>query len=112
MVARSCKKWIHELDAARIVFEQGQGLRLRTGGTLLELAHVSEILLMDEDQEAWTVRALIRFWLTVPVKIGSHAQAHKCTDIHSKSADALVEAVSAGSLSEEKSQETCQGTRS
>ncbi|NDG72614.1 MAG: hypothetical protein EBY32_15220 [Proteobacteria bacterium] len=110
MKARSCKKWIHELDAARIVFEQGQGLRLRTGGTLLELAHVSEILLMDEDQEAWTVRTLIRFWLTVPVKIGSHAQAHKCTDIHSKSADALVEAVSAGSLSEEKTQETCQGT--
>jgi len=110
--ARSCKKWIHELDAARIVFEQGQGLRLRTGGTLLELAHVSEILLMDEDQEAWTVRTLIRFWLTVPVKIGSHAQAHKCTDIHSKSVDALVEAVSVGSLSEQKTQETCQGTGS
>jgi hypothetical protein len=67
---------------------------------------------MDEDQEAWTVRTLIPFSLTVPVKICRHAQAHKCTDIHSKSVDTLVEAVSAGSLSKETSQETRQGTGS
>jgi hypothetical protein len=56
------------------------------------------------------MRTLIRLWLTVSVKIGSHAQPHKRTDINSKSVDALVGDVSAESLSEQKTQEVCQGT--
>ena len=31
------------------------------------------VLLLAEDQQGWTVRTLIRFWLTVPVKLSSHA---------------------------------------
>jgi hypothetical protein len=30
-------------------------------------------LLLDEHQQGWTVRTLIRFWFTVSVKISSHA---------------------------------------
>ena len=32
-----------------------------------------KLLYLDDDQQGWTVRTLIRFWLTVPVKIGKHA---------------------------------------
>jgi len=70
------KTWIHEPDAARLVFEQGQWLRLCTCVALLELTPLNEILLVDEDQLGWTVRTLIRFWLTGFVKIGCHAQPH------------------------------------
>lgn len=36
-----------------------------------------KVLLLDDDQQSWTVRSLIRFWLTVPVKISSHAHRRK-----------------------------------
>ena len=36
-----------------------------------------KVLLLDDDQQTWTVRSLIRFWLTVPVKISSHAHRRK-----------------------------------
>lgn len=32
-----------------------------------------KVLLLQDDQQGWSVRTLIRFWLTVPVKIGNHA---------------------------------------
>jgi len=32
-----------------------------------------KLLYMQDDQQAWTVRTLIRFWLTAPVRISSHA---------------------------------------
>jgi hypothetical protein len=32
-----------------------------------------KVLFLEDNQQAWSVRTLIRFWLTVPVKIGNHA---------------------------------------
>lgn len=36
-----------------------------------------KVLYLADDQQGWTVRSLIRFWLTVPVKISSHAHRRK-----------------------------------
>ena len=35
------------------------------------------VLLLEEDQQTWMVRKLIRFWLTVPVKLSSHAHRRR-----------------------------------
>ena len=35
------------------------------------------VLLLEDDQQGWTARTLIRFWLTVPVKISSHAHRQR-----------------------------------
>lgn len=35
------------------------------------------VLLLEDDQQGWTVRTLIRFWLTAPVKISSHAHRQR-----------------------------------
>jgi hypothetical protein len=43
------------------------------GALSFNLLMAVKILLLDADQQGWTVRTLIRFWLTVPVKISSHA---------------------------------------
>jgi hypothetical protein len=32
-----------------------------------------KVLYLDDDQQGWTVRTLIRWWLTVPVKLSQHA---------------------------------------
>jgi hypothetical protein len=32
-----------------------------------------KVLHLDDDKQAWTVRTLIRYWLTVPVKLSQHA---------------------------------------
>ena len=31
-----------------------------------------KVLNLENNQKGWTARTLIRFWLTVPVKIGNH----------------------------------------
>lgn len=36
-----------------------------------------KVLHLDDDQQAWTVRTLIRWWLTVPVKLSAHAHRLK-----------------------------------
>ena len=43
------------------------------GALSFNLLMAVKLLYLEDDQQAWTVRTLIRFWLTVPVKIGSHA---------------------------------------
>jgi len=35
------------------------------------------VLLLEDDQQGWTVRTLIRFWLTVPVKLSRHAHRQR-----------------------------------
>ena len=36
-----------------------------------------KLLYMEDDKQAWSVKTLIRFWLTVPVKISTHAHRTK-----------------------------------
>ncbi len=36
-----------------------------------------KVLHLDDDHQAWTVRTLIRWWLTVPVKLSQHAHRTK-----------------------------------
>jgi len=96
------KTRIHEPEAASLVFEQHRlkGAREQgfhqvlgdmdlhhppclssdanafyyaLGALSFNLLMAVKILLLDADQQGWTVRTLIRFWLTVPVKISSHA---------------------------------------
>jgi hypothetical protein len=43
------------------------------GALAFNLLMAVKVQLLEDDQQAWTVRSLIRFWLTVPVKISSHA---------------------------------------
>ena len=43
------------------------------GALAFNLLMAVKVLLLDDNQQAWSVRTLIRFWLTVPVKIGNHA---------------------------------------
>ena len=43
------------------------------GALAFNLLMAVKVLLLEDHQQAWSVRTLIRFWLTVPVKIGNHA---------------------------------------
>ena len=43
------------------------------GALAFNLLMAVKVLLLQDDQQGWSVRTLIRFWLTVPVKIGNHA---------------------------------------
>lgn len=43
------------------------------GALAFNLLMAVKVLLLEDNQQAWSVRTLIRFWLTVPVKIGNHA---------------------------------------
>jgi len=103
---RQQKEHLHEPEAARRVFERHhlkgakeQGFHQLLGD--LDLHHppcLSEranafyyavavlafnllmavkLLYLEDHQQAWTVRTLIRFWLTVPVKLSSHAHRTK-----------------------------------
>lgn len=47
------------------------------GALSFNLLMAVRVLLLDEDQQTWTVRKLIRFWLTVPVKLSSHAHRRR-----------------------------------
>jgi len=47
------------------------------GALSFNLLMAVKVLLLDDDQQAWTVRSLVRFWFTVPVKISSHAHRRK-----------------------------------
>lgn len=46
------------------------------GALAFNLLMAVKVLLLDEEEQAWGVRTLIRFWLTVPVKVSNHA--HRC----------------------------------
>ncbi len=43
------------------------------GALAFNLLMAVKVILLEKDQQAWTVRTLIRFWLTVPVKLSTHA---------------------------------------
>jgi hypothetical protein len=43
------------------------------GALAFNLLMAVKVLLLEDDQQSWGVRSIIRFWLTVPVKISSHA---------------------------------------
>lgn len=43
------------------------------GALAFNLLMAVKVLLLDDHQQSWGVQTLIRFWLTVPVKIGNHA---------------------------------------
>jgi len=48
------------------------------GALSFNLLMAVKVLYLEEDQQKMTVRSLIRLWLTVPVKISSHAhRRHK-----------------------------------
>ena len=95
-------KKIHEPSAARLVFErhhlkgakehgfhqllghmdlhhppcisnEANAFYYGLGALAFNLLMAVKILLLEDHQQAWSVRTIIRFWLTVPVKIGSHA---------------------------------------
>ena len=44
------------------------------GALAFNLLMAVKVLLLEDNQQAWSARTLIRFWLTVPVKIGNHAR--------------------------------------
>jgi len=47
------------------------------GALSFNLLMAVKVLYLADDQQGWTVRSIIRFWLTVPVKISSHAHRRK-----------------------------------
>ncbi len=47
------------------------------GALAFNLLMAVKVLYLDDAQQGWTVRSLIRFWLTVPVKLSSHAHRRK-----------------------------------
>ena len=47
------------------------------GALSFNLLMAVKVLYLEEDQQKMTVRSLIRFWLTVPVKISSHAHRRR-----------------------------------
>jgi hypothetical protein len=47
------------------------------GALSFNLLMAVKLLYLEDDQQAWTVRTLIRFWLTAPVKISSHAHRRR-----------------------------------
>jgi len=100
------QKRLHEPDAAREVFERHrkkgakeQGFHqllgdmdlhhppclnslanafyYAVGALAFNLLMGVRVLLLEEDQQTWMVRKLIRFWLTVPVKLSSHAHRRR-----------------------------------
>ena len=47
------------------------------GALAFNLLMAVKVLLLEGDQQAWTVRTIIRFWLTVPVKVSTHAHRRR-----------------------------------
>ena len=47
------------------------------GALAFNLLMAVKVLLLEDEHQAWTVRTLIRFWLTVPVKVSSHAHRRR-----------------------------------
>ncbi len=47
------------------------------GALSFNLLMAVKVLYLEDDQQKMTVRSLIRFWLTVPVKLSSHAHRRK-----------------------------------
>ncbi len=47
------------------------------GVLAFDLLMAVKVLYLADAQQGWTVRSIIRFWLTVPVKLSSHAHRRK-----------------------------------